>query len=136
MADPIVFISHFRVLDGKADALREMFARVIRQLEAGKPRTTAQLGYLDETRGRMTIVHVFRDAQVMAEHFRGSAERSASAYELFTPDGWEIYGRPSQAILDQMRDEAAAAGVSLVVDPEYVGGFLRAREGALPERDA
>jgi hypothetical protein len=126
MADPIVFISHFRVKEGRVEALREMFGQMMPLLEADKPRTIAQLGYLDDLGAGLSIVHVFPDAAAMAEHFGGSAERSSAGYEVFAPAGWEIYGTPTQAVLDQMRREAAAAGVGLTVKPDYVAGFLRA----------
>jgi hypothetical protein len=41
---------------------------------------------------------------------------------------WEIYGRPSPAAGDAMR-RAAAAGVTLRLDPEVLGGFIRLAAG-------
>jgi hypothetical protein len=60
----------------------------------------------------------------MDRHFEGSDERSAAAYEFIDPAGFEIYGRPSAAVLSTMH-EAAAAGVPLAVRSESMSGFLR-----------
>lgn len=125
MSEPIVFISHFGVEPGDVAALQELHRSIAAELEAEKPRTLAFASYLGEESGRLTIVHVFADADAMATHFEGSDERSRRAYELMRPVGWEIYGNPHPGILDQMRQAAAEAGVELELGPDYLGGFLR-----------
>ena len=125
MAEPIAFISHFRVKQGKASAIREMFAAGATQLAVAKPRTAAFLGYLDDQGTQLTIVHVFPDAAAMDLHFEGADERSQAAYELFEPSGWEIYGNPSPAALEIVSREAAAAGVPLALATDWLGGFSR-----------
>jgi hypothetical protein len=122
---PIVFISHFTVKPGHAEALRELWARMMPDLEASKPATTAQVGYLSEDGSRLSIVHVFPGGEALAAHFLGSDERGRAIYEHIVPAGWEVYGSPDEANLDGLRAEAATAGVTLTVEPEVLGGFLR-----------
>jgi hypothetical protein len=123
---PIVFISHFAVKPGHADALRELWSGLIAELEVSKPATTAQVGYLNGDGSRLSIVHVFPDTAALAAHFLGAGERSRAAYEHIVPAGWEVYGSPDAANLAGLREEAVAAGVSLTVEPEVLGGFVRA----------
>jgi quinol monooxygenase YgiN len=125
MAEPVVFISHFRVKEGKLDGLRRLQRDATQALEAEKPRTVLFLVYLDDGGRQMTVVHVFADADSMDLHFEGAEERSKLAYEFLEPRGWEIYGRPSEAALEALRRAAASAGVTLSVEAEYSGGFLR-----------
>lgn len=125
MSEPIVFISNFRIKEGSAEALKTLVHEVIRTLERHKPRTTMQAAYADEGRGTISFVHVFEDADVMTSHFEGADERARKAYEFMEPAGWEIYGTPSPEVVDQMRRTAAWAGVTLIVEPRYVAGFLR-----------
>ena len=125
MLEAVVFISHFRIKPGKLEEIRALFGAMAPQLERAKPRTSAYLAYADEQGEQLTIVHLFPDAEAMDAHFGGAEERSQGAYELFTPTGWEIYGTPSPAVLEQMTREAAEAGVPLTVLPASVGGFLR-----------
>jgi len=122
---PIVFISHFAVKPGHAEALRTMWMDVIAELDASKPATQAQIGYLNEEGSRLSIVHVFPDADALATHFLGAGERSRAAYAHIVPSGWEVYGSPHEANLAGLREEAVAAGVSLTVEPDVLGGFLR-----------
>lgn len=49
---------------------------------------------------------------------------------------FELYGRPSDAVLDMLRAEADRKGVPLRLDPDFAGGFLRLAQAAGPEPDA
>ena len=125
MSEPIVFISHFRVREGKLDDLRRSSGAVIQSLETEKPRTLVFLSYLDAEGTNVTFVHAFADAEAMDLHIEGAAERSKAASEFLEPDGWEIYGTPSDAALGMLRGAAEASGVTLRVQPRYLDGFLR-----------
>jgi hypothetical protein len=129
MTKPIVFISHFRVRDGMLDQFKDLARTVALQLQAERPRTIAYLFYLSQSGSEITIVHVFPDADSMDNHAQGSQERSRAAFEFVIPDGWEIYGTPSTAVLQQMREAALASGVTLTIHPDYFAGFLRASAG-------
>jgi quinol monooxygenase YgiN len=127
VSDPVVFVSHFAVKEGRLDDLKRLSAEIVGQLEADKPGTLAYLMYLDEEGSRFTVAHCFTDADAMDRHFEGADERTSQAFEVVSPLGWEIYGRPSATALGQMRLGAEAAGVTLTVLPDHVGGFLRLR---------
>jgi hypothetical protein len=125
MNQPVVFVSHFSVKEDKLNELKQQVREVLQMLEAEKARTTAQLAYLDDTGTKLSIVHVFADADTMDIHIQGAEERSRAAYEFMDPAGWEIYGTPSDAAMQMMRRAATSAGVALTVQPEYLSGFLR-----------
>ena len=77
MSAPIVFISHFRVKD--LAAYEWMAPEVVRRLQAEKPQTAAFLHYLDREDSRLTIVHLFADAEAMDRHLGGGGDtRGAS----------------------------------------------------------
>lgn len=119
MPEPIVFISHFKVKQGKLDGFKQYFREGASVLEAEKPRTVAFLAYLNEKGTEATIVHVFPDAESMDLHVQGADERSAGAYEFMEPAGFDIYGTPSDHVLGMMRE------ASLALQPQHLGGFLR-----------
>jgi quinol monooxygenase YgiN len=125
MTEPIVFISHFRVKDGKLDGFRRAFQDMTTRLQADMPRTLLYVAYADESGTQATILHVFPDADAMDLHFKGAAERSRVAYEFIEPSGWEIYGPAGASAIEMMRGEAATSGVTLTVQPAQIGGFLR-----------
>jgi hypothetical protein len=125
MSEPIVFISHFRIKEGRVDDVRRRFGESARALEAQKPQTLVFLSYVDPAARAVTIIHAFGDAAAMDLHVEGADERARAAYELLEPHGWEIYGRPSEQVLESMQRSADSFGVTLKVQPEYVAGFLR-----------
>lgn len=125
MSEPIVFISRFRIKEGKEDDIRRQFEERAGAIEAEKPQTLVFLSYVDRDARAVTFVHAFGDAGAMDLHFEGAEERARAAYKLLEPDGWEIYGRPSEQALESMRRSADSFGVNLRVQPEYVAGFLR-----------
>ena len=125
MTEPVVFISHFKVKEGKLDELKGLAGGVERSLREDKPRTAAWLVFLGEDGTEVSFVHCFPDADSMDLHFEGSDERSAAVYEFVEPAGFEIYGRPSDEALETMRQAAEGSGVSLRVLPDHVSGFLR-----------
>ena len=129
MSEPIVFVSHFIVREGRVEELKLFIDKGAPMLEADKPGTVAFLPYVDQEGSRASIVHVFPDVEAMDRHFEGSDERSAAAYELVQPTGFEIYGRPSTAALSAIRSESEATGVPLEVWPEGMRGFLRLAPG-------
>ncbi len=125
MPEPIVFVSHFRIKEGKLDALKRSYQESVQRLRSEKQRTLLFLGFIDKDERRVTFVHAFADSESMDLHFEGSDERTRAAYELIEPEGWEIYGTPSDRALEVMRREATSAGVALRHQPASLGGFIR-----------
>ena len=125
MAHPFVFISHFTIKPGRLDDLKLLTEEVVTRLEVEKPQTPIYLIYLDDNGTEVTFVHVFADGEGMDLHFGGAQERSRVAFEFMDPQGWEIYGRPSDASLETVRRGAASAEVPLTIQPDYLAGFMR-----------
>jgi hypothetical protein len=126
MTQPIVFISRNLIHDGKRAEFAALYTMGVGFIGSAKPRTALFAAYVDEAGTEVSIVHAFADAAALALHFEGSAERTTSVSELITPAGFAIYGRAPTAAMDQLRREAAVAGVGLDVLPDSIGGFLRA----------
>jgi hypothetical protein len=118
MSEPIVFISHNKLKEGKLDALNKVNQESFQLIKEQKPGTVVFLGYLGQESGDLTFVHVFPDAKVMDLHFEGAA------YEFMEPLSMEIYGSPSDAVLESM-SQIAESGVSVRIDADHLGGFLR-----------
>ena len=125
MSEPVVFISHFGIKEGSLDDLGQLSEEVIENLRETKPRTVLFLAFVNHEGTEVSFLHAFPDAESMDLHFEGADERAKAAYQYLEPRGWEIYGRPSEAALESMRQAAAGARVPLTVLPDHLGGFLR-----------
>ena len=122
MSDPIVFISHSKVKEGKLEALQEFSREMFPMIEAEKPGTILQYGYVNEARTEVHFVHVFPDADAMDAHMIGAAERTGKANEFLETYELEIYGTPSDETLAMLRQ---APGVRVAVRPLGFGGYIR-----------
>jgi quinol monooxygenase YgiN len=125
MPGPIVFISHNTVKDGKLEGFRNAFGRVAQALDAEKPGTVVFVAFAADDGSEVSVVHVFPDADAMGQHLQGVQERTGTAVEFIQTRGYEIYGSPSEPVLEAMRRFADAEGVPLHVQGDHVGGYLR-----------
>jgi quinol monooxygenase YgiN len=125
MAGPIVFISHHRIKQGKAESLTALVPEIWATLEAEKPRTLLDLAYVNDDETEIAFMHAFADIEAMQLHWQGADDRAQAAYQYIEPIGFEIYGDAGDQIVEGMRSEAAAAGATLTLVPEYLAGFLR-----------
>ena len=128
MSEPIVFISHNKMKEGKLDAFRKFNQEGFLLIREQKPATVALLAYAGEDGGEVSFVHVFPDAEAMDIHFQGADERSKRAYEFMQPISMEIYGSPNDGVLEMMK-QIAESGVTVSIDPDHLGGFLRLKSG-------
>ena len=125
MTEPIVFVSHFTVRDGALGRYRQLQEEVATSIRSGKPGTAVFVAHLDAAGARVTITHVFPNADAMDAHFEGAEQRSEAAADVMEPAGWEIYGSPSESALDAIRQAAAMSDVWLRLWPTFVAGFVR-----------
>ena len=123
--EPIFFLSHFRIKDARLDLVSQLTSEAAARLQVEKPRTVLFLSYVDADGGTISFLHAFADAESMDLHIVGADERSRAAYAYMEPLGWEVYGNPSSAALETLRQAADSAGLALARHPEYLGGFLR-----------
>lgn len=128
MSGPIVFVSKHRIKEGKLDGFKQHYRKGAQLIEANKPHTVLFHAYLNEEGREVSIVHLFPDAGAMDLHMEGVGERAKEAYEFLEPESLEIYGRPSDEILEAMR-QTTGAGVEVTVRPQSLGGFARFGSG-------
>lgn len=120
MSEPIVFIAHSRVKEGKLDGLVEFLREGYKRLEPEKPHTLASLAYL--TNGtELTVFHLFADADSYDVHQEGAEERLRGIDEFLEPGPLEIYGKASDLAMGAMGQSATSG--------EFLAGFLRLTPG-------
>jgi quinol monooxygenase YgiN len=125
MPGPIVFISHNTVKAGMLEGFRNAFGQVAQALDAEKPGTVVFLAFAADDGSEVSIVHVFPDADAMGQHLQGVQERTGTAVEFIQTKGYEVYGAPSEPVLEAMRGFADTENVPLHVQSDHVGGYLR-----------
>ena len=128
MSKPIVFISHFRIKEGKLDNLIQLSQKVTEQHKANKPGTVLFLLYLNEQGTELSIIHVFLDADSFDRHVEGVDERAKAAYEFVEPTRREVYGMPSDQVLALLRP-LDGSEITYHTMPQSIGGYIRFEQG-------
>jgi quinol monooxygenase YgiN len=121
MAEPFIFINTYAIKPGKADAYREKFREVAELVEAKEPRMLYFAHHESEDGSQGATVQVHADPDNMAFHMELIGDHIRQAAEYLDSSSWSIriYGSPSDAVLDQMR-QLAGSGVSVTVSPPVV----------------
>jgi hypothetical protein len=126
MSGPFIFIATNRLKAGKLEEERERVPGLVEFIQENEPRLLAFHEYANEEGTEVGVVQVHRDAESMEFHMNTVAERAARAYAetLEATTSIQVYGTPSEAVL-QMLSHQAGAGVPLVLKRHHLGGFTR-----------
>ena len=128
MSEPIVFISHFKVKEGKEEGLLQLNEKVTAQIKTDKPGTVGFLLFMNQAGNELSIVHVFPDAESFDRHVEGVGERSNASLEFIEPIGREVYGMPGDQVLTMLEPPEEYEMTFLHV-PKFSNGFLRLMKG-------
>jgi quinol monooxygenase YgiN len=123
---PFIFIATNRLKPGRLDRERARVPGLVEFIEANEPRLIAFNEYADETGDEVTVVQVHPDAASMEAHMQIVAERARAAYAetLDATVRIQVFGRPTDAILETLRQQAGS-GVEITINGEHLGGFTR-----------
>ena len=124
MGEPIVFISRNRIIEGKGEEFKKHYQDSIPPILAGKPGTLAQLAFENEDATEFTVIRIFPNADALDAQIQGADERSKKTYTFIEPTSIEIFGTPNPATLEKMK-KIAGSGISVTINPNYTGGFIR-----------
>src|SRR5258708_22642569 len=128
MSAPFIFIATNRLREGKLAAERDRAADVSSFIEEKEPQLLAFNEYVNEDGTEVGVVQIHPDADSMEFHMGVVAERAARAYTetLEATTSIQVYGEPSEAVLE-MLGRQAGAGVPMTVKPHHLRGFTRAQ---------
>ena len=126
MPSPFIFIATNRLKPGQLDRERERVLDLVEFIEGNEPRLIAFNEYVNEVGDEVTVVQVHPDAASMEAHMQIVRERAQAAYAetLDATVRVQVFGRPTQAIVEMLRQQAGS-GVEISVNGEHLGGFTR-----------
>jgi hypothetical protein len=126
MSGPFIFIATNRLRPGAYEAERRRVPGLVDFIEAGEPRLLAFNEYTNAERTEVTVVQVHPDVASMEFHMSVVRVRAAEAYAetLSATTQIQVFGTPSDAVVDTLRSQAGA-GVPLSAYTEHLGGFTR-----------
>ena len=132
MAEPVVYVSSWKIKDGQFNRYQRFHERLARIVEEHEPDVAAFLSFANDDGTEITGVHVFRDSAALDHHMKVLAEKLgllpddiSDATTMLEPGQIELFGKPG-ASAAQMDKSLAEQGVPFAVKRHFVGGFVRA----------
>jgi quinol monooxygenase YgiN len=122
MAEPFIFINTYTIKPGKEEAYEAAHQKVADLVEAKEPKMLYFALHTSEDGSEATTVQVHADAENFGYHMSLVEDhvRAAHEYVDYSNVAIRIFGSPTAAILDQMR-QLAGSGVSVTVSPATLG---------------
>ncbi|MDP2674260.1 MAG: hypothetical protein Q8Q00_05050 [Dehalococcoidia bacterium] len=125
MSEPIVYIDSSEIHEGKLEELKTAMNELAEFVEVNEARLIAYNVYFKEDGTRMTVVHVHPDSASLEFHMKVAGPlfpKFAEFIKLLTID---VYGKPSDDLVEQMRQKAQMLGNGTVLVHELHAGFAR-----------
>jgi hypothetical protein len=125
MSGQIIVVDTSQIHEGKLDELKAAIEKLAEFVEANEVEPIAYNVYFDEDASRMTVLQIHPSSASMELHLKVAGPIFRTFAELVTLTRVDIYGRPSEALLGQMRLKGQLLGNAPVAVHELHAGFAR-----------
>ena len=125
MAEPVFYVDRSEILDGKIEQVKDAVQDLAAFVEQREPQLIAYHFYIDESESTMTVVAVHPDSASLERHLEVGGPRFRAFGELIRMRSIDVYGQPSQAAVDQLRQKAEVLGRGTVTFHTLLAGFSR-----------
>jgi quinol monooxygenase YgiN len=125
VSDPIVFVDTSEIREGKLEELRRAVAELAAFVDANEADTISYQVFFGDGDRRMTVLQVHRDSASMERHMEIAGPVFAKFADLLVLRTIDIYGSPSEKVVEQLRRKAELLGTASVAVHERQAGFAR-----------
>ena len=136
MGEPIVYLSTWKIMDGRFEDYRRFYAWMVDAICTGDRGVLAFFAFGNDDGTEVTNVHVFPDGATLEQHMAVIADQMGLLPEDMTampafmePVGVQVYGLPSRTA-EAMDQGLIDAGVPFTGKRNYLGGFSIADQRA------
>jgi quinol monooxygenase YgiN len=125
MSEPIIALDTSLIRVGRLDELKSAVAELVEFVRSNEPRPIVYEVYVDNTESRMTVVQVHPDSASMEYHMTVAGPAFAGFAELVTLSTLDVYGKPSEELLELLRRKVQMLGEATVNVHDLQAGFAR-----------
>lgn len=125
----IVYVDRSRVNEGALDELETAMTELTAFVEANEPDILSYNVYFDDEDARMTVLHVHDDSASLAFHMDVAGPKFPPIGEFIEMESIDVYGRPSEDIVERLREKASTLGSGRVTIHDLHRGFERVTSG-------
>lgn len=131
MAEPIAYVSTWRIREGKLKDWERFNAELTRIVDENEPHTAAFLAFGNEGLTEITTIHLFPDRAALDHHMtilEGKVRPLPRELTAVMGDleslGIQVFGSPGGKAAE-MDKGLASSGVPFTHKPRFLGGFTR-----------
>lgn len=132
MTDPIVFVDTSEIREGKPEELRRAVAERAEFVEANETETISYQVFFSDGDRQMTVLQVHPDSTSMERHMEVAGPVFAKFADLLVLRTIDIYGSPSERVVEQLLLKAELLGTATVAIHERQAGFARFASPRVP----
>lgn len=125
MSSPILVVDSSDIREGKLREVKAGVEHLVAFVEANEAEPLAYDIYFDEAGTQMTVVQIHPDSASLERHLTMAGPVFRRFVHLLSLGRVDVYGRVSEAALEQMRGKAQLLGNAAVVVHELHSGFSR-----------
>lgn len=135
MYEPIVYIDRSRIRPGRIDDVRRRTAELVEFIDEREPQLLLYGFYIDDDAHRMTVIAIHPDAASVESHLDVGGEAFRGFADVIEMEAIEVYGEPSDRMLEQLESKARALGGEAVSVGALHAGFTRIAAHAKDKAD-
>jgi hypothetical protein len=125
VADPIVFVDTSEIHEGKLEELRRAVVELAAFVEGNEADPISYEIFFSEDGRLMTVLQVHPDSASMERHMEIAGPVFARFTHLVMLRTIDVYGSPSEKVVDQLRRKAELLGTATVAVHDLQAGFAR-----------
>lgn len=126
MSEPIIYVDHSAIREGKLKDLQRAVAELVEFVDSHEPQLISYGFFIDEEASRMTVIAIHPDAASVELHMEVVGPRFRKYAELIDLLAIDVYGEPSDKMLRQLQQKAQTLGDSgRVAVHRLHAGFIR-----------
>lgn len=121
----LLVVDSSEIAEGKLDEVKAGIEDLVAFVEANEAEPLAYDIYFDQAGTQMTVVQIHPDSASLERHLTVAGPVFRRFADLVTLRRVDVYGNPSEAALEQMREKAQLLGDASVAVHELHAGFSR-----------
>ena len=125
MSEPLIVIDVSEIREGKLEALKRAMGALADFVDAHEPEPIAYHVYFDQGDRRMTVFQIHLTSESMETHMKVAGSEFPGLSEFLKLVRIDVYGAPSDLLLEQLRNKAAMLGNAELAVHELHAGFTR-----------
>jgi len=129
MPQPIVYLDTSEVRAGRLKDLKVAMHDLAQFVEANEPQLLGYNVYFNEDDSRMTVLHINPDPASLAMHMTVAGPKFRPIAKFINLLAIDVYGRPDDALVQQLRQKAQTLGSGIVRVHDLHAGFARLPAG-------